>query len=85
MSVGMEDPSRSNFQVPIVVWSIMGSSKMTAVLLGNWSRWKLDLSLSLEILLGLVSCTSRMRCRRSDLPVLFGHLMTKPLILGSEV
>lgn len=35
MSVGMGDPSSSNFHVPIVVWSMMGSSKITAVLLGS--------------------------------------------------
>jgi hypothetical protein len=27
-----------SFQVPTVVWSMMGSSNMTAVLFGSWSR-----------------------------------------------
>jgi hypothetical protein len=38
MSVGMGAPSSSSFHVPVVVWSMMGSSKMVDVLLGSWSR-----------------------------------------------
>jgi hypothetical protein len=34
MSFGFGEPSRSSFQVPIVVWSIIGSSKMTEVAFG---------------------------------------------------
>lgn len=70
MSVGIGAPSSSNFHVPTVVWSMMGSSNITAVLLGSWSRWKLLLSRSLAILVGFVSCSNRFR--RRDLPVFMG-------------